>query len=136
MFLYLLCLLDKSDKLPIKLEDFCDHIVSIKAQNGAKLIQEFESLVINAPFTNHAAKLLRNKTKNRYNNVIPCKLTQLCVLFVANSQYFLLDDHSRVVLSQQDLLGGSDYINASHIDVSFVGIVGTNSYNAYQYSGL
>ena len=80
MFLYLLCLLDKSDKLPIKMEDFCDHIVSIKAQNGAKLIQEFESLVINAPFTNHAAKLLRNKTKNRFENVIPCKLTQLCVL--------------------------------------------------------
>ena len=30
------------------------------------------------------------------------------------------DDHSRVVLNQQDLVTGSDYINASHIDVSFV----------------
>ena len=30
-----------------------------------------------------------------------------------------LDDHSRVVLSQQNTITGSDYINASHIDVSF-----------------
>ena len=31
-----------------------------------------------------------------------------------------LDDHSRVVLSQQDKITGSDYINASYIDVSFL----------------
>ena len=31
-----------------------------------------------------------------------------------------LDDHSRVVLSQQNTITGSDYINASHIDVSFL----------------
>ena len=30
-----------------------------------------------------------------------------------------LDDHSRVVLSLQDKITGSDYINASYIDVSF-----------------
>ena len=30
------------------------------------------------------------------------------------------DDHSRVVLNQQDLVTGSDYINASHVDVSFI----------------
>ena len=32
----------------------------------------------------------------------------------------LSDDHSRVVLSQQDLHGGSDYISASHVDASFL----------------
>lgn len=32
----------------------------------------------------------------------------------------LLDDHARVVLNQQDLITGSDYINASHVDVSFL----------------
>ena len=32
----------------------------------------------------------------------------------------LLDDHSRVVLNQQDLITGSDYINASHVDVSSI----------------
>ena len=35
----------------------------------------------------------------------------------------LLDDHSWVVLSQQDLRSGSDYINTSHVDVSFLQIV-------------
>ena len=31
-----------------------------------------------------------------------------------------LDDHSRVVLKQQEAITGSDYINASHIDVSLI----------------
>ena len=31
---------------------------------------------------------------------------------------FSSDDHSRVVLDQQDQLTGTDYINASYIDVS------------------
>ena len=30
------------------------------------------------------------------------------------------DDHSRVVISLQDKVTGSDYINASHVDVSFL----------------
>ena len=34
-----------------------------------------------------------------------------------------LDDHSRVVLNQQDKLKGSDYINASYIDVSYCVLV-------------
>ena len=32
--------------------------------------------------------------------------------------FALTDDHSRVVLNHQDHLTGSDYINASFIDVS------------------
>ena len=35
----------------------------------------------------------------------------------------LSDDHSQMVLSQQDLRNGSDYNNASHVDVSFLQIV-------------
>ena len=34
-----------------------------------------------------------------------------------------LDDHSRVVLSQQKEMTGSDYINASHIDVSLLKVI-------------
>ena len=30
----------------------------------------------------------------------------------------MIDDHSRVVLSQQEQLTGSDYINASFVNVS------------------
>ena len=37
-----------------------------------------------------------------------------------NKVNFTSDDHSRVVLNQQDQLTGSEYINASHIDVSNV----------------
>lgn len=33
---------------------------------------------------------------------------------------FLLDDHSRVILTQVDGVSPSDYINASYIDVSSV----------------
>ncbi len=44
-----------------------------------------------------------------------CELffTCLLLLFIA----FLVDDHSRVVLSLQDSTPGSDYINASFVDV-------------------
>ena len=64
-----------SEKRAIKMENFCDLVASIKAQNCAKLIEEFESLaVINTPFTEHAAKLSCNKTKNKYKNITPCEL--------------------------------------------------------------
>ena len=67
-------LVDLSEnRAAIKVEDFAEHYASLKEKNGAKIIEEFESLVVDAPFTNHAAKLLRNKTKNRYKNVIPCE---------------------------------------------------------------
>ena len=39
---------------------------------------------------------------------------------MVNDGVYILDDHSRVVLDQQDKLKGTDYINASHIDVSYV----------------
>jgi len=54
----------------IKEEDFTAYINSLSAEKCAK---EFESLTVDAPFTRHAAKLLCNKTKNRYRNVTPCK---------------------------------------------------------------
>ena len=64
-----------SEKMAIKLENFCDHVVLIKAQNCAKLIEEFESLAVtDTPFTEHATKLFCNKTKNRYKNITPCEL--------------------------------------------------------------
>ena len=47
---------------------------------------------------------------NVQNNYTVCS-------YVANLSYFL-DDHSRVVLKLEDNCPGSDYINASFIDVS------------------
>ena len=101
----------------VEVEDFAGHVTLLKEKGGAKIIKEFESLGIDAPFTQHAASLLRNKPKNRYKNVIPCKF--LISIDHTVCRYLILpDDHSRVVLSHQNLLKGGDYINASHIDVS------------------
>lgn len=58
---------------PIKIDDFTEHVASLKADDEARMIEEFESLTVNAPFTQHAAKLLRNKIKNRYKNIAACK---------------------------------------------------------------
>ena len=50
--------------------------------------------------------------------------------------YFVLpDDHSRVVLNHQDHVTGSDYINASFIDVSN-SVSQWYVINIYQCSGL
>ena len=69
-------LVDLSEnRVAIRVEDFTEHVASINAQNGAKIIEEFGSLVVDTPFTHHAAKLLCNKTKNRYKNVIPCEFS-------------------------------------------------------------
>ena len=64
---------ERTGRKPIKIEDFTEHVASLNAENQAKLIEEFEILTINAPFTQHTARLLCNKTKNRYKNIAPCK---------------------------------------------------------------
>ena len=55
----------------MKVKDFAEHVASLDAESSTK---EFDSLVIDAPFTQHNAMLLCNKAKNRYENIIPCKL--------------------------------------------------------------
>ena len=67
-------MVERSGHKPIKIEDFTEHIASLKVDNESKMMEEFESLIVNAPFTQHAARLLCNKTKNRYKNIAPCKL--------------------------------------------------------------
>ena len=66
-------MIERTGHKPVKVEDFTEHVASLKANNGAKMIPEFESLIINAPFTQHTARLLCNKLKNRYKNIAPCK---------------------------------------------------------------
>ena len=59
----------------------------------------------------------RPKTDTRTLSLVShFSLTQ----WMVNDGVYILDDHSRVVLDQQDKLKGSDYINASHIDVSYI----------------
>ena len=72
-----LCVLDNSGHGAIKVEDFAEHVVLLKAEENSKITEEFETIAVDVPFTHHAAQFSRNKPKNRYKNIIPCKLPLL-----------------------------------------------------------
>lgn len=69
--------MEKPGHSAIKVEDFTEHVALLKAEKDAKLADEFELVDLDVPFTQHAAKLLCNKSKNRYKNIIPCKIFSL-----------------------------------------------------------
>jgi len=83
----------------------------LKANEGAKFSQEYESIEPGQQFTWDASNLDINKPKNRYANVIAY-------------------DHSRVVLQSLDGVTGGDYINANYMD----GYRRQNAYIATQVS--
>ncbi|XP_033097302.1 receptor-type tyrosine-protein phosphatase T-like [Anneissia japonica] len=82
---------------PIELEKLHDYILkrNMSLENGFE--KEFEDLGNKPLYPWTAAKNSKNKTKNRYANVIPY-------------------DNSRVVLGLWNNIPESDYINASYID--------------------
>uniref|UniRef100_A0A3B4AJS0 Receptor-type tyrosine-protein phosphatase F n=1 Tax=Periophthalmus magnuspinnatus TaxID=409849 RepID=A0A3B4AJS0_9GOBI len=82
---------------PITVADLADHIERLKANDGLKFSQEYESIDPGQQFTWENSNMEVNKPKNRYANVIAY-------------------DHSRVVLTSVDAVPGSDYINANYID--------------------
>ncbi|XP_043941363.1 receptor-type tyrosine-protein phosphatase F isoform X4 [Protopterus annectens] len=82
---------------PISTADLADHIERLKANDGLKFSQEYESIDPGQQFTWENSNLEVNKPKNRYANVIAY-------------------DHSRVILNSVDGVPGSDYINANYID--------------------
>lgn len=57
----------------IKVNDFAEQVTQ-EIENKEKCLEEFELLATNVPFTQHAAKLHCNELKNRYKNIVPCKL--------------------------------------------------------------
>jgi len=111
-----ICFADNSELSTIQVEDFAEHVVLMKDEGNAVIAEEFESIVVDAPFTQHAGNMICNKPKNRYKNILPCKCNLLSEF--THISNLLIDDHSRVVLSQQEQLSGSDYINASVVHVS------------------
>ncbi|XP_029473569.1 receptor-type tyrosine-protein phosphatase F isoform X2 [Rhinatrema bivittatum] len=85
------------DHPPIPISDLADNIDRLKANDGLKFSQEYESIDPGQQFTWENSNLEVNKPKNRYANVIAY-------------------DHSRVILTSVDGVPGSDYINANYID--------------------
>ncbi|XP_076004388.1 receptor-type tyrosine-protein phosphatase F isoform X1 [Genypterus blacodes] len=82
---------------PITVADLADHIERLKANDGLRFSQEYESIDPGQQFTWENSNMEVNKPKNRYANVIAY-------------------DHSRVVLTSVDAVPGSDYINSNYID--------------------
>ncbi|XP_066547933.1 protein tyrosine phosphatase receptor type Fa isoform X2 [Amia ocellicauda] len=82
---------------PISVSDLADHIERLKANDGLRFSQEYESIDPGQQFTWENSNLEVNKPKNRYANVIAY-------------------DHSRVILTSVDGVPGSDYINSNYID--------------------
>ncbi|KAM4641073.1 receptor-type tyrosine-protein phosphatase F isoform 4-T5 [Discoglossus pictus] len=85
------------DHPPIPVCDLADNIDRLKANDGLKFSQEYESIDPGQQFTWENSNMEVNKPKNRYANVIAY-------------------DHSRVILTSVDGVPGSDYINANYID--------------------
>uniref|UniRef100_A0A8C7VVU7 Receptor-type tyrosine-protein phosphatase F n=1 Tax=Oncorhynchus mykiss TaxID=8022 RepID=A0A8C7VVU7_ONCMY len=81
----------------ISTTDLANHIERLKANDGLRFSQEYESVDPGQQFTWEHSNLEVNKPKNRYANVIAY-------------------DHSRVILTSVDGVPGSDYINANYID--------------------
>ncbi|XP_068426479.1 receptor-type tyrosine-protein phosphatase F isoform X6 [Clinocottus analis] len=82
---------------PIPVMELADHIERLKANDGLRFSQEYESIDPGQQFTWENSNMEVNKPKNRYANVIAY-------------------DHSRVVLTSVDAVPGSDYINTNYID--------------------
>uniref|UniRef100_A0A8C4V213 Receptor-type tyrosine-protein phosphatase F n=1 Tax=Falco tinnunculus TaxID=100819 RepID=A0A8C4V213_FALTI len=97
-FFLLVLLAGMRDHPPIPVTDLADNIDRLKANDGLKFSQEYESIDPGQQFTWENSNLEVNKPKNRYANVIAY-------------------DHSRVILTSIDgKIPGSDYINANYID--------------------
>ena len=62
-----------ADKKPIKVEDFAEHLAMLQSNMNQQFRADYDSLVSDAEYTFHAAKLGVNMTKNRYKNILPCK---------------------------------------------------------------
>ncbi|XP_054646630.1 protein tyrosine phosphatase receptor type Fa isoform X13 [Dunckerocampus dactyliophorus] len=82
---------------PIATCDLADHIERLKANDGLRFSQEYESIDPGQQFTWEQSNMEINKPKNRYANVIAY-------------------DHSRVLLTPVDGVPGSDYVNANYVD--------------------
>ncbi|XP_077463802.1 protein tyrosine phosphatase receptor type Fa [Stigmatopora argus] len=82
---------------PVAAGDLVDHIRRLEANEGLGFSQEYKSIEAGRRFTWEHSNLEVNKPKNRYANVVAY-------------------DHTRVLLTPEEGILGSDYVNANYVD--------------------
>ena len=74
---------------PVKVEDFTEHVDILKSNMCEQFQTDYESLESETEYTFHAAKLTVNVNKNRYKNILPCKLINLQLVIKLYFKLFL-----------------------------------------------
>ena len=78
-----------SKHLPVKIGDFPEHVALMQSDDSIRFEREYDKITVDIPFSQHAAKLHVNATKNRYRNIIPCKLVVHTTFMLAKYSCFL-----------------------------------------------
>ena len=69
--------IDLSTYLPVKAEDFPEHVALMMAKKDAQFESDYQSLSLSTEFTKHTAKLQANVYKNRYKDIVPCEMGKI-----------------------------------------------------------
>lgn len=65
------------NKKPIKVDRFAEHLAMFHASLNKQFGADYDSIVAQTEYTYHAAKLDVNVNKNRYKNILACKISYL-----------------------------------------------------------
>ena len=57
----------------ITVDDFPEHVAMMRSKKNEQFEADYESMVVDVPFSQHSAKLHVNASKNRYKNIVPCE---------------------------------------------------------------
>jgi len=60
----------QSTYVPVKAEDFPEHVATMMAKKDVQFDSAYQSLSLSIEFSKHAA----NAYKNRYLDIVPCKM--------------------------------------------------------------
>jgi len=69
-----------SERRPIKVDDYPEHVALMRSKKNQQFKADYESMVVDIPFTQHTANLHVNASKNRYKDIVPCKSVYNCII--------------------------------------------------------